>query len=51
MDTYKNNLKRSTMYIYKLMLKSNITHSPDIILLYNLTEWLGNQNCNYPEGV
>ena len=29
MDTYENNLKRSTMYIYKLMLKSNITHSPD----------------------
>ena len=29
MDTYENNLKRSTMYMYKLMLKSNITHSPD----------------------
>ena len=28
MDTHENNLKRSTMYIHKLMLKSNITHSP-----------------------
>ena len=28
MDTDENNLKGSTMYIYNLMLKSNITHSP-----------------------
>ena len=29
LDTYEVNLKRSTMYIYILMSKSNITQSPD----------------------
>ena len=29
LDTYEINLKRSTMYIYILMSKSNITQSPE----------------------